>query len=68
MNFFMHVYFFITCVIFCFCKNRDEKYINKKKEYIFFFVESINGKSGEEERVISFFCGEKNLNKNKDFF
>lgn len=49
----MHVYFSITYVIFCFCKNRDENIKIKKKEYIF-FVESINGKSGEEERVISF--------------
>ena len=35
---------------------------------MFFFVESIHGESGEEKRVISFFCGEKNLNKNKGFF
>lgn len=35
---------------------------------MFFFVESIMGNQEKEKRVISFFCGEKNLNKNKDFF
>ena len=38
----MHVYFFITCVIFCFCKNRDEN-IQIKKKSIYFFIESIMG-------------------------
>lgn len=42
--------------------------MNKKKEYMFYFLLKDDEKIGEENRLISFFCGEKNLNKNKDFF